>query len=163
MEYITNRTFDELTVGDSAELSRTISQKDIELYAAISGDVNPAHVDAEYAKTDIFHQVVAHGMWSAMLFSTILGTKLPGPGTIYLGQTFKFLRPVTIGDTITATVTVASKNAEKHVVELDCRCVNQAGKEVITGIATVMAPTEPVKRERKVFPEVEFKNTEIPG
>lgn len=158
METLTNRTFDELKLGDSASLVRTLTHRDIELFAAVSGDVNPAHVDPEFAKTDIFHGVVVHGMLGAALISTVLGTKLPGPGTIYLDQTLQFRHPVRVGDTITVTLTVAEKMAKNHRVNLDCRAVNQKGEEVITGVATVMAPTEKISRPRVVLPEVEVRD-----
>ena len=87
MSFIENRTFDELKIGDSARIERTLTPKDIELFSIMSGDVNPAHVDAEYAKDDMFHKIIAQGMWGAALISTVLGTELPGPGTIYLDQT----------------------------------------------------------------------------
>jgi acyl dehydratase len=151
---IENRTFDEINVGDNASLERTLSWEDIELFAVVSGDVNPAHVDAEYARSDIFHALVAHGMWGASLISTLLGTRLPGPGTIYLEQTLGFRHPVTIGDTVTVSVTVAAKDDKRHRVVLDCRCVNQRGETVIDGSATVLAPTEKVRRPRFALPEV---------
>jgi len=151
---IENRTFDELTIGESAALERTLSWRDIELFAVMSGDINPAHVDEEYARSDRFHHIVAHGMWGASLISTLLGTRLPGPGTIYLEQTLRFRRPVTIGDTITVSVTVASMEAKHHHVVLDCSCVNQRGETVIDGTATVMAPTEKVRRPRFELPDV---------
>ena len=90
-----------------------MTQQDIDLFAVVSGDVNPAHMDPAYAETDMFHKIIAHGMLGAGLISNVLGTKLPGPGTIYLGQDLRFLRPVCIGDTITATLTVTEKHAEK--------------------------------------------------
>ena len=111
-ELIENRTFDEIEVGESAVLERTLSWRDIELFAVMSGDVNPAHVDEDYARSDMFHGIVAHGMWGASLISTLLGTRLPGPGTIYLEQTLGFRHPVTIGDTITVSVAVASKDPD---------------------------------------------------
>ena len=98
-ETIRNRTFDEIAVGDSASLRRTLTKADIELFAAMSGDVNPAHVDEQYARSGMFHHVVAHGMWGGSLISTLLGTELPGPGTIYLGQDLRFRHPVALGDT----------------------------------------------------------------
>ena len=94
MNYIENRTFDEIKVGDSASLVRTLTPDDIKLFAVMSGDVNPAHVDEEYARSDMFHKIIAHGMWGGALISTLLGTRLPGPGTVYLGQTLTFQRPV---------------------------------------------------------------------
>jgi acyl dehydratase len=154
---IENRTFDEIEVGERAALERTLTWEDIELFAVMSGDVNPAHVDEEYARSDIFHAIVAHGMWGASLISTLLGTRLPGPGTIYLGQTLSFRHPVTIGDTLTVSVTVASKDSERGRVVLDCRCVNQRGETVIDGTATVLAPTEKVRRPRFALPEITLR------
>jgi phosphotransacetylase/acyl dehydratase len=157
---IENRTFDELNLGDSASIARTVTKQDIELFAVISGDVNPAHMDPAYAETDLFHRVIAHGMLSAGLISSVLGTKLPGPGTIYLGQELRFRHPVDIGDTITATATVKEKREEKRIVLLDCRCTNQTGKEVITGTAEVMAPAEKVRRPRVELPDVQLSRHE---
>lgn len=157
MDYIENHTFDEIKVGESASLKRTLTQKDIALFAVMSGDVNPAHVDVEYAKDDMFHKIIAHGMWGASLLSTVLGTDLPGPGAIYLDQTLKFQHPVGLGDTITVTVTVANKKPVKNIIELDCKCVNQEGKVVISGLATVIAPTTKIKRKRFQLPQVELK------
>ena len=157
MDYIENRTFDEIKVGDSASLARTLTPEDVKLFAVMSGDVNPAHVDEEYARSDMFHKIVAHGMWGGALISTLLGTKLPGPGAIYLGQTLKFLKPVALGDTITVAATVAGKDPERRRVTLDCRCTNQKGEVVISGSAQVIAPTEKVKRPRAVLPEVHFR------
>ena len=101
MEYIENRTFEEIAVGETASLIRVLTKDDILLFAAVSGDVNPAHVDEEFARSDMFQKIIAHGMWGAALISTVLGTTLPGPGTIYLGQTLRFRRPVAVGDEIT--------------------------------------------------------------
>ena len=154
MPLIENRTFDEISIGETASLTRTLTTDDIQLFAAVSGDVNPAHVDPAYAETDMFHRVIAHGMWGAGLISAILGTELPGPGAIYLGQSLRFTRPVGVGDTITASVTVIEKRLEHHIVVLDCRCVNQQGETVITGQAEVKAPTEKVSRPRVTLPEV---------
>lgn len=151
---IENRTFDEIPIGDTASLTRTLSKKDIELFALASGDVNPAHLDADYAATDIFHRVIAHGLWGGGLISAVLGTELPGPGTVYLRQTLKFVRPVCPGDTITASISVREKRPEGHVLMLDCRCSNQTGEDVITGEAEVRAPTEKVRRPRIVLPEI---------
>lgn len=119
---IENRTFDEIAIGDGASLSRKVSQRDIDLFAVISGDVNPTHMDPAYAKADTFHKIIAHGMLGAGLISSVLGTKLPGPGTIYLGQDMRFLHPVSIGDTITATLKVTEKHPDRGDLALDCRC-----------------------------------------
>jgi acyl dehydratase len=102
-EFIENIIYDELDIGRSASVTRVVSQNDIDLFAAVSGDVNPAHLDTEYANASMFHGVITHGMLSGSLFSTILGTVLPGPGTIYLRQDLKFRRPVKPGDVVTAT------------------------------------------------------------
>ena len=152
--FIENRTFDEIEVGDHASLVRTLSQRDIDLFAAMSGDVNPAHMDPVYARTDMFHRVVAHGMWGGTLVSTVLGTELPGPGTIYLSQDLHFRAPVGLGDTITVTVTVKEKIAEKQRIIFDCRCSNQKGENVILGTAEVKAPLEKVRRPRIELPDV---------
>ncbi|MGP8233002.1 MAG: bifunctional enoyl-CoA hydratase/phosphate acetyltransferase [Methylovirgula sp.] len=157
---IENRTFDEIAVGDQASVSKTVSQQDIDLFAVVSGDVNPAHLDPVYAKTDMFHRVIAHGMLSAGLISNVLGTKLPGPGTIYLGQDLRFTAPVDIGDTITATLTVTEKHPEKGDVVLDCSCTNQKGHVVISGKAFVRAPKEKVRRPRVELPEVQISRHE---
>jgi phosphate acetyltransferase len=154
MQYIENKTFDELNVGDRAELTRTLRKEDIELFAVMSGDVNPAHVDEAFAKTDQFHKVIAHGMWGGALISAVLGTELPGPGTIYLNQSLSFRRPVGLGDTVTVRVTVREKLPEKKRLLLDCECVNQSGEIVIKGEANVIAPTEKVRRPRALLPEV---------
>lgn len=156
MDRIENLTFGEIKIGASASLTRTLSHKDISLFAIMSGDVNPAHVDAEFAKNDMFHKIIAHGMWGGALISTLLGTELPGPGTIYLDQSLKFLAPVGLGDTVVAAVKVVDKMATNHHVVLECTVTNQHGDKVITGRAEVIAPTEKISRLRVVLPEVEF-------
>jgi phosphotransacetylase/acyl dehydratase len=153
---IENRTFDEIAAGDSASIIRTLTEADIELFAVVSGDVNPAHLDPVYAKTDLFHRVVAHGMWGGGLISAVLGTKLPGPGTVYLSQSLRFLAPIGIGDTITTTVTAREKQIERHRITFDCRCVNQVGHEVITGVAEVRAPVEHLRQDRMELPDVQL-------
>ena len=145
---IENHTFGEITVGDTAQLTRTLTVEDIQLFAAMSGDVNPTHVDPEYAKSTQFHSVIAHGMWGAALISTVLGTGYPGPGTVYLGQNLRFLRPVHVGDTLDVRVTVVGKDPANQNVTLDCLCTDQHGFEVITGSALVVAPGEKIQRQR---------------
>jgi phosphate acetyltransferase len=152
-----NVTFDELKIGRKASLVRALTQKDIELFAAMSGDVNPAHMDPAYAKTDIFHGIVGQGFWSGSLISAILGTILPGPGTIYLEQDMKFKKPVRIGDRLTASVTVRSKRPDKPIVTFDCACVNGNGETVLDGIATVLAPTTKICVPRHDMPDVEIQ------
>jgi phosphotransacetylase len=152
--FIENRIFDEMTIGETASLSHTVTQRDVDLFATVTGDVNPAHVDPAYAETDMVHHIIIHGMWGAGLISAVLGTKLPGPGTIYLGQDLHFRHPVNIGDTITATLTVREKKPEKKDVTLDCVCTNQIGEAVITGTAFIRAPTTRLRLRRVTLPSV---------
>ena len=154
MESIENKTFDEIRPGEVASLVRTLSHKDIELFAIMSGDVNPTHVDDAFARSDSFHKVVAHGMWSGALISTLLGTQLPGPGTVYVDQSLHFKGAIGLGDTITVTVKVRNKVEQTHQVIFDCLAVNQNGEEVVTGTAEVIAPTEKISRPRA---EVELR------
>lgn len=156
-EFIENKTFDEIAVGDSASLVRTLSKDDIALFAVMSGDVNPAHLDQQYAEASMFHRIIGHGMWGGALVSAVLGTRLPGPGTIYLGQDLRFRKPVGVGDTVTVTVTAKEKRPEKHVVIFDCHCANQNGDEVISGTAVTMAPTEKIRRPRIPLPEIQLR------
>ncbi len=151
---ITNRCFDEMTIGDTANIERRLTQQDIELFAVMSGDVNPAHMDTDYAKDSIFHEVIAHGLWGGSLISTVLGTLLPGPGTIYLSQSLHFKRPVVLGDVLTVTVTVKEKYADSKKVLFDCQCTNQEEKVVIAGEAEVLAPTVKIERPRAHLPDV---------
>lgn len=157
---IVNRTFDEIQVGDSSSLTRTLQAEDIKLFAIMSGDVNPAVVDPEFAHSGIFREVVAHGMWSGSLISTVLGTQFPGPGTILIDQSLHFARPVRVGDTITITVTAKQKfDHNKHLI-LDCTCVNQDNLPVVHGTAEVLAPTEKVERRAMHMPDVTLDTKE---
>jgi 3-hydroxybutyryl-CoA dehydratase len=132
--------FEQLQVGQTASLAKTITDADILLFAAVSMDTNPVHLDAEAAKESVFKERVAHGMLAAGLISAVLGTRLPGPGTVYLGQTLRFRAPVKIGDTVTATVEVAELKPGKNRVTLKTVCT-VAGKPVIEGEAVVIAPS----------------------
>jgi phosphate acetyltransferase/phosphate butyryltransferase len=153
---IENRPYSELKIGDSASLSRTLTVEDIKIFAIMSGDVNPAHVDEEFAAGTRFQKVIAHGMWSGTLISTVLGTQLPGPGTIYLNQSLRFVRPVGVGDTVTVTVQVAEMQDEKKRLKLDCTVTNQHDEKVVTGTAEVIAPTEKISRPRVALPEIQL-------
>ncbi|KTD13258.1 phosphate acetyltransferase [Legionella jamestowniensis DSM 19215] len=157
-EFLQNVTFDELTLGQQASLSKTLTKNDIALFAAMSGDVNPAHMDPIFAESDIFHGIVGHGMWSGSLISALLGTVLPGPGTIYLEQDIKFKKPVRIGDNITITLIVHHKQKDKPIVMFDCKGVNQRGEVVMEGLATVLAPVKKIRVPRANLPEVEIHN-----
>jgi len=153
--WLENKTYDEIKVGDSAHILRNMTQRDIELFAVVSGDINPAHLDESYARDSTFHGLIAHGLFGGALISAVLGTKLPGPGTIYVDQDLKFLHPIRPDDTVDVTVTVLSKQDEKKKIVLECTAVNQDGKDVIKGNATVIAPTEKIKRKVRGLPEVE--------
>lgn len=158
MPMMTNRTFDQIAVGDKATLSRTLTKSDIALFAAVSGDVNPAHLDPAYAEGTVFHEVIAHGMWGGALVSTVLGTQLPGPGTIYVSQTLAFKGPVMVGDTVETEVEVTRKEDRGRVV-LACACRNQAGETVIVGEAVVLAPRVTVSIEAPERPEAFIHET----
>lgn len=134
-------TIRELKIGDQASTAKTISESDVYLFAGITGDHNPAHVNEVYASQTRFGRRIAHGILSAGLISAVLAMKLPGPGNIYLGQELKFVRPVYFGDTITATCTVSELLPEKNIARLETVCTNQDGAVVIKGTATVMPPS----------------------
>jgi phosphate acetyltransferase len=159
IDYIENRTYAEIAVGDAATLVRTLRPEDIQMFAIISGDMNPTHVDPEYARSSQFREVVAHGMWGGMLFSNVLGTQFPGPGTVYVDQSLHFERSVRVGDTLTVTVTCQSKFDHNHHIIFDCDCVNQDKERVIHGTAEVVAPTEKIKRPKAALPEIRLSAT----
>ena len=152
-DFLENRPFDEIVVGEGATLQRRVTERDIQLFAAVSGDVNPAHVDALYAKTSQFREIIAHGMLGGSLISTVLGTQFPGPGTVYRSQTLKFLKPVHIGDTLTVTVRVTALEAKGRQVWLKTQCVDQDGDLVIEGEAHVSAPAEKLRILRTELPD----------
>ena len=142
---IAGKSIDQLQVGDSAEFAKTVSETDIYLYAGITGDFNPAHVNENYAKNTFFKTRIAHGMLTAGFISAIIANQLPGPGTIYLKQELSFLAPVHIGDTITARVEILELNAEKNRVRLKTTCSNQDGVTVLEGFGLVSPPKAPKK------------------
>jgi phosphate acetyltransferase len=149
-----NFTFDDIVIGHSARLVRTLTLDDIRAFAAVSGDTNPAHLDPAYANATLFHGVIGHGMWGGALISSVLGTTFPGPGTIYLEQNLHFSRPVRIGDTLTVSVTCTAKHEEKKTIDLDCTLVNQKGERVLYGVAHVMAPAEKLRMQRIQAPHI---------
>lgn len=140
MESLKGYTIDELEIGQSASFTKTVTEADCYNYAGVSGDFNPAHINEAYAEKTFFKSRIAHGMLGAGFISAVLGTKLPGPGTIYMSQDLKFLKPVYFGDTITAECTVDEIIKEKNRVVLKTVCINQKGEIVIDGKALVMAP-----------------------
>ena len=154
LDVIRNRTFDDIRVGDRASIERTLTAADIHLFAAMSGDVNPRHVDSEIGASSRDQGVIAHGMWGAALISAVLGTRLPGAGTVYERQTLNFRAPIRAGDTLTTTVKVSARDEIEQLVTLDCTCVNQRGETVIAGEAIVTAPAERIERSRSTLPQV---------
>ncbi len=159
-ELIENLTFDELQIHQRAQAVRTLTMADIQAFALVSGDVNPAHVDAEYAEGTRFHGVIAHGMWAGALISSLLGTEFPGPGTIYLSQDLHFHRPVRVGDTLTVIATVQTKDAATRNVTLACEVLNQHAEAVVTGQALVKAPAAKVVRPRVAMPTLHLFDPE---
>ena len=153
-DIIENHPYDELKVGMAASMLRTLTLADIQAFAAVSGDTNPAHLDPAYAADTLFHGVIAHGMWGGALISALLGTQFPGPGTIYLEQSLHFVKPVRIGDTLKVSVSVLSMDDVKKHVDLDCEVVNQKGERVLFGTARVLAPSVKVRRERINAPNI---------
>ena len=142
MAIFESRPIGTLTTGDQASYTRVLRASDITGFAGVTGDVNPLHVDPGFARDSRFHGIVGHGLWTAALISAVLGTRLPGPGTIYLGQNLRFLRPVYVGDVLTASVRVQGLNPAKSVVNLSCEVINQHGQCVLSGEAEVLAPPE---------------------
>lgn len=159
-EWLENITYDELKTGMSARMQRTLTLADIQAFAAVSGDTNPAHLDPTYANETLFHGVIAHGMWGGALISALLGTRFPGPGTIYLEQNLHFTKPVRIGDTLDVSATVLSLDDARKCVELDCQLVNQKGERVLYGTAKVLAPTQKVRLPRVSIPQIQLFDPE---
>ena len=137
---MTGKTIGQLRIGERASFAKTVSEADIYLYAGVTGDFNPAHIDEEYAKGTFFKTRIAHGMLSAGFISAVMANRLPGPGCIYLRQELSFLAPVRIGDTVTAHVEVLELDPEKNRARLKTWCVNQKGVTVIDGEALVSPP-----------------------
>lgn len=134
------KTIKELKVGERAEFTKTISESDVYLYAGVTGDLNPAHINEEYAKKTFFKTRIAHGLLSAGLISTVLGNELPGPGSVYIRQELNFLAPVHMGDTVTARAEVIEILSEENRVKLKTSCINQNGVTVLDGEAMVSPP-----------------------
>jgi len=151
-----NRPFDDIRIGDTASLTRTVTRADVKTFAVVSGDLNPTHVDDDYARKFGDGRLVAHSMLGAALISSVLGNELPGPGTRYVSQELRFRKPYNADDTITATVTVREKHRETGTVLFDCRCVNQAGETVVEGTAEVVAP-----RVKVVLPRIEVAKVSV--
>ena len=147
MPTIRNTTYDRLTIGQTASYSKHIGEREVALFAAACGDLNPLHLDPGYAATTEYGERIAHGMLTGALISAALAMELPGPGTVFLGQSLRFRQPVRLGDEITVHLEVTGKQDRLRRVTLDCRAVNQHGKMVASGTAEVMAPADPAELE----------------
>ncbi len=138
-----NKMFDEIRIGDTAGLQRTLTRRDLDMFALVSGDMNPSHLSREYAQRVMGRRTVSgHAMWGASLISSLLGNDLPGPGTVYLSQNLEFHGSVDLGDTLSVTITVREKDPEDYRVIFDCKVVNQRGEAIILGVAEVVAPAK---------------------
>jgi acyl dehydratase len=156
MPQISNITYDEITIGQTASYSKRVEERDIQLFAVASGDANPVHLDAAYAAGTPFGERIAHGMLTGAIVSAALAMILPGPGTIYLGQSLRFRLPVKIGDTVTVTLTVAEKRDKRQQVTLGCEARNQHDKVVASGTAEVMAPADKLVVEQPTLPRIDI-------
>lgn len=154
MKLLENYPINELAVGQSASYSKTLTEQDVILFAACSGDVNPVHLDKEYAATTPFGEPIGHGMWTGALVSAAIATRLPGPGSVYRSQSLSFKHPVKIGDTVTVTLTIIEIKERVKLVALDCEAHNQDGKLIAKGVAEVIAPAEKLNLPAGVLPTI---------
>ena len=153
LDILENITYDELQEGDSATYIRTLTEDELVLFAAVSGDVNPVHLDSEFAAESVFKERIAHGMWSGSLISAALATVMPGPGTIYLEQSLSFKRPVKLDDTLTVNLKVISKERKSRVI-FSCDVRNQNDEQVVFGDAKVIAPTQKMSFNKPQLPKI---------
>ncbi|MEG7358675.1 MaoC family dehydratase [Pseudomonas citronellolis] len=153
MTQVQNVPYAELEVGQKASFQRPVGERDIQLFAEVSGDRNPVHLDADYAATTLFKERIAHGMLSGALISAPIATTLPGPGTIYLGQSLRFTRPVKIGDVLDVELEVLEK-LPKNRVRIGTRVLNQNGEAVVEGEAEVLAPKQKLDIELPALPPI---------
>ena len=155
MSQLTGYTYEEIELGQTANFSKQVEEKDIQMFSAVSGDVNPVHLDEEFAAGTIFGERIAHGMLTGGVISAALVMKLPGPGCIYLGQTLRFSRPVKIGDRITVNLEVTDKRDDKKIITLSTEVSNQDGKVVATGEAKILPSREKLLIDRPALPRFE--------
>lgn len=153
MSQVTNFTYDALEVGQKASYAKQVEERDIQLFAALSGDRNPVHLDAGYAAGTLFKERIAHGMFSGALISAAIACELPGPGTIYLGQQLKFTRPVKLGDSLTVELEILEK-LPKNRVRIATRVFNQNAEQVVDGEAEVLAPKQSLAIELPELPPI---------
>jgi acyl dehydratase len=153
MSQVTNYTYDALEVGQKASFSTTVEERHIQLFAAVSGDRNPVHLDAEYAASTMFKERIAHGMFTGALISAAIACEMPGPGSIYLGQQLKFTRPVKLGDSLTVELEILEK-LPKNRVRIATRVFNQNAEQVVDGEAEVLAPKQQLSVELPELPPI---------
>ncbi|GLZ87466.1 3-hydroxybutyryl-CoA dehydratase [Metapseudomonas resinovorans] len=153
MSQVTNFTYDALEVGQKATFSTTVEERHVQLFAAVSGDRNPVHLDAEYAAGTMFKERIAHGMFTGALISAAIACEMPGPGSIYLGQQLKFTRPVKLGDTLTVELEILEK-LPKNRVRIATRVFNQNSDQVVDGEAEVLAPKQQLSVELPELPPI---------
>ena len=158
MPELSNYTYEDVTIGQTATYSKLIEEQDIVLFAAVSGDVNPVHLDATFAANTPFKERIAHGMLTGAVISAALAMELPGPGTVFVGQTLRFRLPVKIGDTVTVRLEVTDKKDRSKLVTLDCKAYNQDDKLVATGSAEVIAPSEKLTLQRPDVPRISLES-----
>lgn len=154
MSTLDNITYDEISLGQTATYSKTLTEDDLVLFAAVSGDINPVHLDADFAATTMFKERIGHGAWTGSIISAALALELPGPGTIYLSQNLSFRAPVKVGDTVTINLEVTAKKDGKNFVTLNTIAVNQNGTTVAKGSAEVIAPTEKLSLAKPELPAI---------
>ena len=152
-----NKTFDEIKIGDTASITKTLTKADIEKFAALTGDLDPSHLNSDYVEKYNSGHLTAQSIWSGLLTSVLLGTELPGPGTVYVSQHLDFIKTLKSGDTITLTIKVIDKIPETKIINFECICLNQEGETVMTGSASVLAPMEKVSIESTQTPEIIVK------
>ena len=157
MSLLENYPIDQIVIGQTASYSKTLTEREIILFAACSGDVNPVHLDKNFAATTPFGEPIGHGMWTGALVSAAIATQLPGPGSVYRSQSLSFKHPVKVGDMVTVTLKVAEIKERVKLVTLDCEAHNQDGKLIAKGVAEVIAPAEKLSVTAGQLPEIEFK------
>lgn len=157
---ISNHCYNDITIGQNVSINRVVSADDITLFAAVSGDFNPVHLDAEYASTTAFGKPIAHGMFCGALISATIAMHFPGPGSIYRSQSIKFTKPVFVGDTLTVDISVTDKQDRLKLVTVNCIVKNQHGKTVASGEAGVIAPTEQITISAATLPSVRLDDRE---
>jgi 3-hydroxybutyryl-CoA dehydratase len=156
MNLLENYPINELVVGQRANYSKTLTERDVILFAACSGDVNPVHLDKEYAATTPFGEPIGHGMWTGALVSAAIATCLPGPGSVYRSQSLNFKYPVKIGDTVTVTLVISEIKERVKLVTIECEAHNQDGKLIAKGVAEVIAPAEKLKINSGKVPDIKI-------